>query len=78
MIHLKLKEEALDIFASMHLTCIGVPETPNEKITRYILEVGGYITGARDRLGGEYEVETDHEFKMELQEYFMKFKKEDQ
>lgn len=46
------EKKVLDIFASMHLICIEKPETPSEKMTRYLLEKLGYIDAARHRLGG--------------------------
>jgi hypothetical protein len=50
----KEEKELLDIFASMHLICFEKLETPNEKISRYLLEKNGYIDKARIRLGGDY------------------------
>ncbi len=61
--------ELLQMFANMHLVCIEKLETPNEKMSRYLLEKLGYIDGARVRLGGDYMYQNSVNMH-ELKEYY--------
>ena len=65
------EKKLLDMFASMHLVCIGKPETPSEKMSRYLLEKWGYIDAVRTRLGGKYCTNlTSEENLNELRKYY--------
>ena len=64
------KEQLLEMYASMHLVCIDRQETPNEKMSRYLLEQLGYIDSARARLGGKYSEASSQQFIDELGDYY--------
>lgn len=65
------EKKVLDMFAATHLVCIENPETPSEKMTRYLLEKLGYIDAARFRLGGKYSLNGTRKEKLaELKTYY--------
>ena len=63
-------ERCLKAMASMHLVCIGNPVTHNEKISRYVLELYGFIDIMRDELGGEFRKSTPESTKLNLKKYY--------
>lgn len=75
--HKEAISELLDMFASMHIACIESRDTPNEKMSRYLLEKFGYMDKARQRFGGKYEHAYLSDGEMaELSRYYNKMKRE--